>query len=267
MDFDGGEQGQGEINEIEADFLTEQELESGGQIEPFVDEVIFLVHVTKELLQPQNDEVPLKVILQGFSSFVKSKIISKATDKAALIFFNSERTSNTLHFKGVEVVHALSFPSAEMIAKNSQLLNTLPTPASSSCALYEAFWICNHIFKETGSKVESSKRIFLFTTEDNPSGGDSSARAQAITHAKQLDETGVQIELFPIRMKGSLFNYENFYTEIIKLDPDEINSEITNPSDKLSDLSLRIRRREFKKRRLGRVDFKIGDGVIIGTQL
>lgn len=117
----------------------------------------------------------------------------------------------------------------------------------------------------------SSKRIFLFTTRDLPPVPDKSSQeveiAQAQTHAKQLEDADVDLELFPIRVKGQLFDYSKFYSTIIKVDADEAGEYLINASDKLSDLASRIRRREFKKKRLGRVDFRISEGVIVGTQL
>jgi hypothetical protein len=57
-------------------------------------------------------------------------------------------------------------------------------------SLYQAFWICNQIFREQNSDEETSKRIFLFTTEDNPSPYDQKSRDQAKHHAE------VKISLF-----------------------------------------------------------------------
>ena len=264
MDFEGDNEQA--INEIEADFLTEQELENGEQILPFVDEVVFLVHLHPDLLAEQGGEVPLKVIVQGFVSFIKSKIISRSSDKVGLVVFNSSRTNNSLNFAGIDVVHALAYPSAEMVLKSNALLHEDFAPAEAPLPLHEALWICNHIFKELGSKAESSKRIFLFTSEDVPPGGSEEARAQAESHAKQLNSCNVEIELFPIRLKGRIFNYAAFYSGIITVDPDEVSKDLIDPSDKLSDLAVRIRKREFKKKRLGRVDFRISEGVIVGTQ-
>ena len=85
MDFEEG------INEIEADFLTDKEIETGHEIVPMEDEVIFLVHLTPELVEEQPDGTPYKAIIESFISFLKSKIISRASDKVGLIFFGSVR--------------------------------------------------------------------------------------------------------------------------------------------------------------------------------
>jgi hypothetical protein len=179
-------------------------------------------------------------------------------------------------------VQALNFPSAEMIHKTSSLLTNLPAASSVPHPLYEAFWLCNQMFKELGTPstggssstgmATSSKRIFLFTSCDTvpcpPKSTPAEALAQALQYVKELQNAEVEIELFPIRAKGKIFDYSLFYANVITVDPEEANQELlTGPSDKLADLAVRIRRREFKKKRLGRVDFRIGEGVIIGTQL
>ena len=64
------------INEIDADFLTEQELENGEQLMPMIDEVIFLVHITDDLLDvTEEGDSPFRVIINSYISFVKSKIV------------------------------------------------------------------------------------------------------------------------------------------------------------------------------------------------
>lgn len=117
----------------------------------------------------------------------------------------------------------------------------------------------------------TSKRIFLFTTQDTPPVPESSSleieKAQAQTHSEQLANYDIDLELFPIRGNKATFDYSKFYSSIIKVDADEAQEHLTRQIDKLSDLATRIRRKEFKKRRLGRVDFRIAEGVIVGTQL
>ena len=125
---------------------------------------------------------------------------------------------------------------------------------------------------ELTTAIPASKRVFLFTSECippcPPNQSQEAMISQATEHAKRLSESDVEIELFAIYKPGEVFDYSKFYTSIISFDPDEVNENDTrDPYSKISDLSLRIRRKEFKKRRLGRVDFRISEGVIIGTQL
>lgn len=167
-----------------------------------------------------------------------------------------------------------------MIQKCASLLESTPAIASNPTPLFEALWLCNYIFQEIknkkganqGSQVSmTSRRVFLFTTSDLPSFQDGSTQETAISQAEQhglkLGENDIDLELFPIRTKGQIFDYSKFYSKIITADPDEGTDILLGQNDRLADLAARIRRREFKKKRLGRVDFRIGEGVIIGTQL
>jgi Ku70/Ku80 N-terminal alpha/beta domain len=167
-----------------------------------------------------------------------------------------------------------------MIQKSANLIDSTPSLSENPTALFEAFWLCNYIFQEIKNKKSSaqgaqvamtSRRVFLFTTSDLPSCQDGTdqetANAQAEQHGIKLGENDIDLELFPIRTKGHLFDYGKFFSKIITIDPEEASDVLPGQSDRLADLAARVRRREFKKKRLGRVDFRIGEGVIIGTQL
>ena len=49
------------------------------------------------------------------------------------------------------------------------------------------------------------------------------AIALAKNHAEQLETNSVDLELFPIRIGGRIFDYKLFYADIVKVDADEIN--------------------------------------------
>jgi hypothetical protein len=61
--------------------------------------------------------------------------------------------------------------------------------------LFEALWICHQEFKVV-EKQSYSKRIFLFTNEDNP--GNENDKGMAQQRANDLSSLGVDIELFPM---------------------------------------------------------------------
>lgn len=54
-------------------------------------------------------------ILKSLSSFLKSKIISNPEDKVGLVFYNVQKTLNTLNFKFINIVYEPESPSAERI--------------------------------------------------------------------------------------------------------------------------------------------------------
>ena len=78
----------------------------------------------------------------------------------------------------------------------------------------------------------------------------------------------VMIELFPLkRHDGRKFDVRKFYADLISLDPDEINKGNFDMSNRIMELTKRIRQREFKKRMLGRVDFHLAPDLKIGVKL
>ena len=165
----------------------------------------------------------------------------------------------------------LDYPSARRIKQATELIDTaegtIKSKSDNPSPLYEALWICNHIFQEKGSKENSTKRIFLFTCNDNPNSESLDLQAQALNHAKQLSSQNIEIELFPLKLDNSSFNYKKFFIQIISFEEDDIAEGLFNPQDRISELSVRLKKKEFKKRIISQLDFNIGDGVIIGTKL
>ena len=67
---------------------------------------------------------------------------------------------------------------------------------------------------------------------------------QSIAHAKKLAEVGVEIELFPLeKMDGSRFDIRQFFTAILTVDEDELNSGVFDSSDKIMDLKHRLKQK------------------------
>lgn len=261
---------QSALNFEEQEFFTEEEIDKG-LFKPTRDEAIFLIHLTEEIFNKTNNEMyPISEALRGFSSFLKSKIISNNKDLVSLILFNCNSTENPLNFKGVKVVIDLQTPSAKSIKEANNLeenfeqieLNQRP----KATPLYEALWACSQIFNDKGKK-DSTQRIFLFTSEDKPDSHDPELQAKAFHHAEELRKKGIEIELFPLRINNRVFDYGAFFADIITFDVDDLNKEMTNPNDKLAYLNIRLRRKEFKKRILGKVDLSLGEGVAVGTRL
>lgn len=259
-----------DLNMEEQDFFTEEEIERG-EFKPSKDEVIFLIHLTEEIFtRTDNDLYPISEALKGLSSFLKSKIITNNKDLVSLVFYNSKSTNNPLNFKGIDVYIDLQTPNAKAIRESNHLEEEFSkidfNEEGSGTPLYEALWACNQIFKDKGSK-DSTQRIFLFTSVDSPDEDDPELQAKALHHAEELNRKNIEIELFPLRINNRIFDYNIFYSGIISFDVDDLNREMTNPNDRLAYLNIRLRRKEFKKRILGKVDLQLGEGVSVGTRL
>lgn len=75
-----------------------------------------------------------------------------------------------------------------------------------------------------------------------------------------------------MRSGTSIFNYDTFYKDIVNFEIDDEDADLTalntlGSNDRLEMLHVRLRRKEFKKRQVGAVDFELGDGVKVGTRL
>lgn len=255
------------------------------------DEVIFLIHLTPSIFRKSSSgRTPILEALKGFSSYLKSKIISNSKDKVGMVFYNSPQTKNPLNFKHVEIFQDLIQPSAQSIKLAHDLEQDLeecmdllnPDPNNnfdgddcdfpSKTSLYEALWTCSHVFQQSNLKNQSSQRIFLFTSVDEPDKGKEDLQAQAIHHANRLCTEEVEIELFPLRSENTIFNYNKFYKDIVNFEVDGDDADLINynqigQNERLEQLHVRLRRKEFKKRQVGAVDFELGDGVKVGTKL
>ena len=112
------------------------------------------------------------------------------------------------------------------------------------------------------------KRIFLFTNEDNPNNTDQDIRDQSIQRAKDLSELGIDIELFSMNKKDDKFDPSLFYQHIISFDEEDFVGHLNiDGSAKFEELRARVRRKEFKKRSLGRIPFTLRPGLEMAVRL
>ncbi len=58
----------------------------------------------------------------------------------------------------------------------------------------------------------------------------------------------IEIELFPLVFNRKKFDYSKFYIDILKVDKDEINAGIFEPSEKIEELQIKLKKKEYKKR-------------------
>ena len=173
------------IPNFDDDFNNEEDFD-GNQFTVLKDEVIFLVQLTHDGMICDNSGLAaVQEALKGFSSFMKSKIISNYRDKVALVLFGSETTNNPLNFKGIDVRMNLELASASRIRQTDELSKNFGSLDVSfdRPSIAEALWICNHMFSETGQSPDTTQRIFIFTTDDNPNLGDPESLKQAFLHA------------------------------------------------------------------------------------
>jgi ATP-dependent DNA helicase 2 subunit 1 len=123
-----------------------------------------------------------------------------------------------------------------------------------ACPLRVALRVCSQIFMSSVRKRDDWKRIFLFTNDDDPFRGPSASeeKQRTVQIARDAAGMGVEIKLCSL---GKSFSSKKFYNQILQLSGDDYNdmSLTEEPaSNDLEDLSARVRRKEYTKRRLVR---------------
>ena len=255
------------------------------QFYPSKDCILFLIDCSpsmNNIIQnfDNSKTTPLSSILNITENFLKTKIISSQNDLFGIILFNTSKTNNEMNFEGVNVLFKIEAPNAFNIKKIKMLsekcdpelnqekykseLNELFSPIENNPQkinfLNNALWIAQSLLKNY-EKKNFKRRIFLFTDNDDPITNPQEKNI-CIQRAKDMNDSDINIELFPMNFNNKPFNLNNFYSQIIPANSiDDIDGgndnilSIEQCSDRLRELNKRIRQKEIKKRTLGKVPF------------
>ncbi|MCQ2817723.1 MAG: hypothetical protein MJ252_10705 [archaeon] len=247
--------------------------------------VIFLVDCS-ELMHISNRDInPISTILGVAENFLKTKIITNEKDYFSLILYNTEKCNNEPKFEGVDVMYNPDNPDAELIKRLKQLSeltdpkinpndyekqlneNFQPNHEKTKNYIGNALWICQSLFKDFDAN-RFTRRVFIFTNEDTPFKEETNDKTIAVQRAKDMVEEGIILELFPMKLEG-VFNMDNFYANIIVVNPEEEEElgdsnlhqivSLEMAEDRLKELTKRIRQKEMKKRTIGRCPFYLTD--------
>ena len=221
---------------------------------------------------------PLSTLLKVTENFLKTKIISNQNDLFGIVLFNTEIKNNEMDFDGVNALFKIEAPNAlnikkiKMMAQNcdpeinkdkyQDELNTIFKPLENNKInfLNNAIWYVHSILKNY-EKKNYKRRIFLFTDNDDPITNPQDKNV-LIQRAKDMNDSDIIFELFPMNFNDKPFNLNNFYAHIIPANQDddldggnENIFGIQQCNDRLRELTKRIRQKEMKKRTLGKCPF------------
>ena len=280
--IDSSQEAFGELDDLlflEKDF-TEQDFL------PTKDLIIFLIDCSPSMHQEikeassQKLTTPISTLLKVTENFLKTKIISNQNDLFGIVLFNTDKKDNEMNFEGVNVLFKIEAPNAFNIKKIKIMsqncdpdinainyrkeLNEIFKPIEQENIninyLNNAMWIVHSLLKNYDKKIYK-RRIFLFTDNDDPIPNPQEKNI-CIQRVKDMSESDITIELFPMNFDKKRFNLSNFYASIIPAnnddDPDGGNDNllsIEQCTDRLRELTKRIRQKEIKKRTLGRCPF------------
>ena len=274
------QEGVGELDDLL--FLDKDNTEQ--QFFPTKDCIIFLIDCSSSMFNIIQDTTlnqkttPLSTLLKVTENFLKTKIISNQNDLFGIVLFNTEIKNNEMDFDGVNALFKIEAPNAlnikkiKMMAQNcdpeinkdkyQDELNTIFKPFENNKInfLNNAIWYVHSILKNY-EKKNYKRRIFLFTDNDDPITNPQDKNV-LIQRAKDMNDSDIIFELFPMNFNDKPFNLNNFYAHIIPANQDddldggnENIFGIQQCNDRLRELTKRIRQKEMKKRTLGKCPF------------
>ncbi|EER97823.1 ATP-dependent DNA helicase 2 subunit KU70 [Sorghum bicolor] len=251
------------------------------------DMVVYLVDASPKMFTPattqdnEKQETYFHTIVNCITESLKTQIIGRSYDEVAICFFNTKEKKNLQDSAGVYVYNVgdreqLDRPTAKLIKDFSciedSFMSTIGsrfgiTAGSRENTLYNALWVAQALLRK-GSVKTVSKRILIFTNEDDPFGTVTGAVKTdmirtTIQRAKDAQDLGLSIELLPLSQPDEQFDMSLFYADLIGLDGDEITEYLPSAGDKLEDMANQLRKRIMRKRRVKTLSFAITNDVCI----
>ncbi|KAI9235958.1 MAG: SPOC like C-terminal domain-containing protein [Podila humilis] len=239
------------------------------------DSILFVIDCSPPMLQPdQEGEVPFKTAIKCASAVLLNKIVTSETDLVGIVLYGTAKSKNANNFENIYVLQDLDAPDVHKILQLESIENESFNfdeeigTSNGKYTLGEMFWTATNLFGASAQKV-GSKRVFLFTNEDDPHRGDIGLRSASKVRAKDLQEFGILVDLFDIDKPGEKFDRTLFYQDLLLHDADE-NEDADTQQEKatanLGELLQRVQRKEHKKRVAGYLPFKLAPGLEIGVK-
>ena len=250
-----------ELEDLDADSLNK-------------DCILFAIDCHPSMLE-SKDDAPAAIVscLQCISSVYKNKVISSPDDILGILFFHSGKHKNSTNFPHIFLFQALEQPDApimqtlELLIKTPEkLFEIIGPPSDVEIPMGNVFWTSSSILTQATSGKNISKRVFLFTNQDNPHPSNQSLKRAAKTRARDLGDLGIDLELLSMNPPGRRFDLFHFYRDVIAEDGDQVE-RFPDVSHKFSELLLRVRRKEAKRRALKKLGFSLGPDMTMGVRL
>ena len=276
--IDSSQEAFGELDDLmflDKDFIEQDFL-------PTKDIIIFLIDCSPSMHKEVKDSfqkttTPISTLLKVIENFLKTKIISNQSDLFGIVLFNTSKNDNEMNFDGVNTLFKIEAPNAFNIKKIKIMTQNCDPDSNkenykkelneifksnediNTNYLNNAMWIVQSLLKNYDKKIYK-RRIFLFTDNDDPISNPQEKNI-CIQRAKDMNDSDITIELFPMNFDNKRFNLSNFYAQIIPANSDDDDGgndnilSIEQCTDRLRELTKRIRQKEIKKRTLGKCPF------------
>lgn len=250
----------------------------------FGDDRIFFVLDARQQMLEKNDygESHLVDSLRVALAVMKAKIVSQEKCYLGITFFGSEKkdvgtSQNILQYFPLEP------PSAARIRQLQDLIDDfdrkfyseigcMDESVQSYCPLSEALGCCSASFdmKSKAIKINSFKRIWLFTNDDNPNSKKQVDQNLSIQIGRDCADTNIEISLWIMSRVGRpAFDPSKFYNKLLIVDVDgALDDHLTDAGTigfGATRTSMNIRRKIVKKRAI--TTGLMSMGPVIGEEL
>ncbi|KAJ3156664.1 X-ray repair cross-complementing protein 6 [Geranomyces michiganensis] len=200
------------------------------------------------------------------AKFLQNKIIQSEDDLMGMVLYGTDESKNEQNFNHIVEKFDLDTAEVDRILELEKMGKGVFSPLHYLAD--SAFCSPNH-FRPQTTRSRIIKRLLL--------GRCILALLHYVCHwnvrtrAKDLEDMGISIELFPINTADHVFDYQAFYYNLPGVrDLDEEDEEATkvvvSASDKFEMLATQILRREVKKRTAYRIPFEIAPGLTIAVK-
>ncbi|RKO88124.1 SPOC like C-terminal domain-containing protein [Blyttiomyces helicus] len=249
----------------------EEEEEVDPELLPKKDYVIFAIEATSamEATDPDEHQSYISNALRCVARFLEAKFLMPEGDLVGVVLFGTQKKKNLMDFDNIYELFSLDAPDTdrmlelEKLTKNKAQFDS-DIGTTDKFKLSEVFWTCSNIFAEA-PKGPSTKRVFLITCNDSPHALDEAK--SIITRAKDLADSGITVELFPLQPPNTEFKLELIYQGLPRIDrggEEELDS--TRIRHTYQEIFEGVMSKEAKKRTAFRVPFILSDGLVIGVK-
>jgi len=259
------------------DDTADEDTESDNKFYGGKDAIIFLIDAASpemhQVPDPDSTDTRLQVALKCVHTTLRKKILGSPNDVVGVLLYGTEKKFRINDFEHLSLVLPLETPEAKSIQGIENYTDDLKIlrqdvgefDSANAANLHEALWQCQSLFNDVTGKV-STRRIWLFTTNDDPHSDSPHLKNQALKKGNDLKDTYISLDVIPFTAN---FDYSKFYVDIVELEESEMLPSNDTGTEykprKLADMLMLVRKRIYKKRSVGSYSLDMGKGVKIAV--
>eukprot|EP00833_Pecoramyces_ruminatium_P009181 jgi/Orpsp1_1/1183213/evm.model.c7180000084270.1 len=262
---------------FDIDFIEENVENENENIHDFNNReaLLFVIDCSPSMFQKEEDIYPFKFSLKATISFLEKYIIQNHNDFIGILFFSTDKNKNTHEYKNIYIFKNIDIPDSqtildlEEIEKDNELfLNSIGS--NKNVNFSEVLLTISQMFSENNKTVDS-KKVLLFTNQDNPIPDSLSKENKTIFNIiNDFSFLKILVEPFFLYNAEKPFDFDIFYKDFFEslyADNDEYLTMVSQDiSKRLDQLVTKIHQKEVKKRSLFKIPFHISENLTIGVE-